>query len=197
MSSMEAPREKFKEATEAYEILSDGKKRQAYDQFGFAGVDASAGGGRGFGSAAFHDFSDIFGDFGDFSSIFEGFFGGGQRSSRGRGAVQRGSDLRYEAVIDFKDAVHGTKLEIEYNHRAACQTCKGTGAESGSGKKTCTTCGGSGQVRRSSGFFSIASACPSCRGEGFIIEKPCKGCGGSGVLKKHQKIKVKIGRAHV
>ncbi|MCL1819015.1 MAG: molecular chaperone DnaJ, partial [Spirochaetaceae bacterium] len=184
--------EKFKEATEAYEILSDQKKRSAYDQFGFAGVEGAAG-GRGFGSAAFHDFSDIFGDFGDFSGIFESFFGGGRRSSGGgRGSAQRGSDLRYDAEIDFKDAVYGTKLEIEYNHSAGCPACGGTGGESGSGRKTCTTCGGSGQVRRSSGFFSIASACPSCRGEGFIIEKPCKNCGGSGVVRKRQKIKVTI-----
>jgi molecular chaperone DnaJ len=184
--------EKFKEATEAYEILSDEKKRQAYDQFGFAGVEG--GGGRGFGSAAFHDFSDIFGggDFGDFSSIFEGFFGGGRRSSGGRGSAQRGSDLRYDAEINFKDAVYGTKLELEYSHNASCQTCRGTGAESGSGKKTCGACGGSGQVRRSSGFFSIASACPVCHGEGYIIEHPCKSCGGSGLVKKHQKIKVTI-----
>jgi molecular chaperone DnaJ len=187
-----AAEEKFKEATEAYEILSDEKKRQAYDQFGFAGVEGASGGGRGFGSAAFHDFSDIFGDFGDFSGIFDGFFGGGRRSSGGRSPVQRGSDLRYDAEIDFKDAVHGTKLEIDYNHSASCQTCGGTGAESGSGKKTCATCGGSGQVRRSSGFFSIASACPACHGEGFIIDHPCKSCGGSGVVKKRQKLKVTI-----
>ncbi|MDR3201472.1 MAG: molecular chaperone DnaJ [Spirochaetales bacterium] len=186
--------EKFKEATEAYEVLSDEKKRAAYDQFGFAGVDGAGGGGRGFGSAAFHDFSDIFGgDFGDFSSIFEGFFGGGRRSSSsGRGSVQRGSDLRYDAEINFTDAVHGTKLEVEYTHNAGCQTCGGTGAQSGSGKKTCTTCGGSGQIRRSSGFFSIAQACPACRGEGYIIEHPCKSCGGSGLVKKRQKIKVTI-----
>ncbi|MDR1625466.1 MAG: molecular chaperone DnaJ [Spirochaetia bacterium] len=185
--------EKFKEATEAYEILSDEKNRQAYDQFGFAGVDGASGGGRGFGSAAFHDFSDIFSGFGDFSDIFEGFFGGGRRSARGGPSVQRGSDLRYDTEIDFKDAVYGTKIEVEYTHSASCQTCGGSGAESGSsGKKTCQTCGGSGQVRRSSGFFSIASACPTCRGEGFIIEHPCKACGGSGLVKKRQKIKVTI-----
>jgi molecular chaperone DnaJ len=184
--------EKFKEATEAYEILSDEKKRQAYDQFGFAGVDGASGGGRGFGSAAFHDFSDIFSGFGDFSDIFEGFFGGGRRSAGGRHSEQRGSDLRYDAEIDFKDAVYGTKLEVEYHHNASCQTCGGSGAEAGSGRKTCQTCGGSGQVRRSSGFFSIASVCPHCRGEGFIIERPCKSCGGTGLVKKRQKIKVTI-----
>jgi molecular chaperone DnaJ len=180
--------EKFKEATEAYEVLSDEKKRQAYDQFGFAGVDS--GGSQGFGSAAFHDFADIFGDF---SGIFDSFFGGGRRSSEGsRSSVQRGTDLRYDAEIKFQEAVYGTKLEIEYNRHAGCQTCGGTGAESGSGKKTCSTCGGSGQVRRSSGFFSIASTCPACHGEGYIIDHPCKNCGGSGLVKKRQKIKVTI-----
>jgi molecular chaperone DnaJ len=182
--------EKFKEATEAYEVLSDEKKRQAYDQFGFAGVDGASG--QGFGSAAFHDFEDIFG--GGFWGIFDSFFGGGGRrgSHEGRSSVQRGSDLRYDTEISFRDAVYGTKIEIDYTRSAACSSCGGSGAESGSGKKTCSTCGGSGQVRRSSGFFSIASACPACHGEGFIIEHPCKTCGGSGLVRKRQKIKVTI-----
>ncbi len=183
--------EKFKEGTEAYEVLSDEKKRQAYDQFGFAGVE-----GMGAGAGGAHDYSTVFRDFedifGDFSGIFEGFFGGGGRRSTGRSQVQRGSDLRYDLEINFKDAMYGTKAEIAYTRNAGCQACSGTGAESGSGRKTCPTCGGAGQVRRSSGFFSIASACPHCGGEGYIIENPCKVCGGSGVVRKQQKIKVTI-----
>lgn len=185
--------EKFKEATEAYEVLADEKKRQAYDQFGFAGVEGMAGGAGGAHdySTVFRDFEDIFGDF---SGIFDSFFGGGgtrrRRSSADR--VQRGSDLRYNLEVSFKDAVFGTKKEISYTKRSSCHVCNGTGAESGSGKRTCPSCGGSGQVRRSSGFFSIASPCPTCSGEGYVIENPCTNCGGSGLEEKHQKIKVTI-----
>lgn len=182
--------ESFKEATEAYEVLSNEKKRQTYDQFGFAGVEGMGGGGGSHDySTVFHDFEDIFGDVG---GIFDTFFGGSSRRSQSRSSVQRGSDLRYDLEINFKDAVYGTKAEIAYHRNAACGVCSGSGAESGSGRKTCPTCGGSGQVRRNSGFFSIASSCPHCNGEGFIIDHPCKGCGGTGLVKKHQKIKVTI-----
>jgi len=184
--------EKFKEATEAYEILADDKKRPAYDQFGFAGVEGMSGnaGGHDF-SGVFRDFEDIFGDF---SGIFDSFFGGGRRQQgRGsRGSVQRGADLRYDLEISFADAVFGTKVEVQYARSTSCATCGGSGAESGSGRKTCPTCGGAGQVRRSSGFFSIASTCPSCNGEGTIIDNPCRTCNGSGVNRKSQKIKVTI-----
>ena len=187
-----AAEERFKEATEAYEILADDKKRQAYDQFGFAGVEGmGAGGGAQDFSHAFHDFEDIFGDFG---GIFEQFFGGGGRRRGGsrRENVQRGSDLRYDLEISFIDAVFGTKAEVSYPKEIGCDRCSGSGAEPGSGSKTCPTCGGAGQVRRSSGFFSIASTCPTCSGEGTIVEKPCSKCGGSGLLKKNQKINVNI-----
>lgn len=181
--------EKFKEATEAYEVLGDDSKRQSYDQFGFAGVDGIGGGSHDY-SSVFRDFEDIFG--GDFS-IFDSFFGGGSsRSRRGGGAAYRGSDLRYNLDISFKDAVFGTKAEISYNKNHSCPDCGGTGASPGSGRKMCTTCGGAGQVRRSSGFFSIASTCTTCHGEGSIIEHPCKTCGGSGLIRKVQKIKVTI-----
>jgi len=182
----------FKEATEAYEVLGDEKKRQAYDQFGFAGVEGMNGGGGGHDySTVFHDFEDIFGDFGD---IFSSFFGGsGSRSQGGRKRrSNRGPDLRYNLEVSFKDAVYGTKVEIAYARNVSCSTCGGSGAASGSGKKVCPTCGGSGQVRRSSGFFSIASPCPTCGGEGYIIENPCAACHGSGLLRKQQKIKVTI-----
>jgi molecular chaperone DnaJ len=184
-----AAEERFKEATEAYEILADDRKRKAYDQFGFAGVEGMAGGAQDF-SSVFRDFEDIFGDFG---GIFDSFFGGGggRRRSRSQSAP-RGSDLRYNLEVAFKDAVFGTKTEISYTRNVKCEPCNGSGAESGSGRKTCPTCGGSGQVRRSSGFFSIASPCHTCNGEGFVIENPCTNCNGAGVLRKKQKIKVTI-----
>ncbi len=182
---------RFKEATEAYEVLSNSQKRSTYDQFGFAGLDGMNGGAHDY-SSVFRDFSDIFGDFG---GIFDSFFGGSGRTrggSREPGGPSRGSNLRYNLDIDFKDAVFGTKAEITYIHNVACSHCGGSGAESGSGRVVCSTCGGTGQVRRNSGFFSIASACPSCGGEGYVIEHPCTSCRGTGLAKKQQKIKVNI-----
>lgn len=182
--------EKFKEASEAYEVLGDEKKRQAYDQFGFAGVEGMGGGGAQDFSSVFRDFEDIFGDFG---GIFDSFFGGGRsRRSTRRDSVQRGHDLRYDLEIEFSEAVFGAKKEISYTRNVACSVCSGSGAEKGSGKKMCPTCGGSGQVRRSSGFFSIASTCPTCSGEGYVIENPCSNCNGTGLVQKKQKIKVTI-----
>jgi molecular chaperone DnaJ len=181
---------KFKEATEAYEVLSDAQKKQAYDQYGFSGVDNM--GGPGFNASAFSGFEDIFG--GDFSSIFDSFFGGagGQSRGGGRRGPARGSDLRYDMEVEFKDAVYGDKVDVEYYRQHSCDVCHGSGAESGTGSKTCPTCGGSGQVRRSSGFFSIAQPCSTCQGEGTIIENPCSACRGRGVVKERQKLKVTI-----
>jgi molecular chaperone DnaJ len=179
--------ERFKEATEAYEVLSDDQKRSAYDQFGFSGVEGM--GGAQHDPNAFRDFEDIFGDF---SGIFDSFFGGGGRSRASRSGPAHGSNLRYDLEIPFEQAVFGTSVEIQYAHNEGCAACKGSGSTGGSGRKVCPTCQGSGQVRRSSGFFSIAQPCPSCRGEGAIIEHPCLSCGGSGLLKKKQKIKVTI-----
>lgn len=178
---------KFKEATEAYEVLSDDQKKQAYDQYGFAGVDGM--GGPGFNANAFHGFEDIFG--GGFETIFDSFFGGGSRRSRGR-QQQRGSDLRYDLRVSFYDSVFGTKKEIKYRKDASCDSCGGSGAKPGSDKRTCGTCGGQGQVRRNSGFFSVAQACPTCGGEGSIIEDPCNSCNGRGIVEKAQKINVTI-----
>lgn len=182
--------ERFKEATEAYEVLADDSKRQAYDQFGFAGVQGmGAGGGARDFSGVFRDFEDIFGDFG---GIFDSFFGGGRRRSRQEAAAQRGADLRYDLEISFVDAAFGTKHTVQYQKEIACDRCSGSGSEPGSGRRTCPTCGGAGQVRRSSGFFSIASTCPTCSGQGTIVEKPCTKCGGNGLLKKVQKINVTV-----
>jgi molecular chaperone DnaJ len=181
--------EKFKEATEAYEILGDDQKKSAYDQFGFAGVEGMAG--QGGYSDVFHGFEDIFGE-GGFGSIFESFFGGGGFRRGSSGGVRHGANLRYDIEIPFKDAVFGTKVEIQYSHNEACPTCKGVGTADGGGKKTCPVCRGSGQVRHSQGFFSVATTCYQCHGDGYVIEKPCKDCGGSGTQKKRQKIMVTI-----
>ena len=183
--------EKFKEATESYEVLSDDKKRQTYDQYGFAGIDGM-GGAHDY-SSVFRDmdFEDIFG--GGFSNIFDTFFGGSGRSKGRRGDYStRGADLQYNLDVSFKDAVFGSKVEISYKKNHTCDACGGTGAKSGTVKKTCSTCGGTGQVRRSSGFFSIATPCSTCQGEGFVIENPCAKCRGTGVERRTQKIKVTI-----
>jgi len=183
--------EKFKEATEAYEILADDRKRATYDQYGFAGLN-------GMGQPTAQDFSTIFQGFedifGDVSGIFDSFFGGGgsRRRSSSRGYGQRGSDLRYDMEISFLEAAFGVKKEVTYARAERCDACKGTGADKGSGRKLCPTCGGSGQVRRNSGFFSIASTCPSCNGEGEIIEKPCSECRGAGTVRRSRTITITI-----
>jgi molecular chaperone DnaJ len=182
--------EKFKEATEAYEVLGDDKKKASYDQYGFAGVE---GNGQDFShfSQTFHGFEDIFG--GDFSSIFDIFgMGGGSSRRSSSGGVRHGANLRYDIELPFKDAIYGTKIEIQYTHNESCTTCKGSGSANGTSKKNCPTCQGSGQVRHSQGFFTMASACPNCGGEGYVIEHPCKDCNGSGVQKKRQKLAVTI-----
>jgi molecular chaperone DnaJ len=180
--------ERFKEASEAYEVLSDSEKRQAYDQYGFAGVDA--GGPQDY-TNVYRDFSDLFGG-GGLGDIFDQFFGGGGGSSRASRGPASGASLRYDVTIDFKEAVFGTKVEVSYTHQVHCSTCKGSGVKDGSGKKMCPTCNGVGQVRRNSGFFSIASPCPTCGGEGYIIENPCNECHGTGLMRKKQKLNVTI-----
>ena len=184
--------EKFKEATEAYEVLVDDKKKAAYDQFGFAGVDGM-GGGQTHDWSNFRGFEDIFGG-GDFSNIFDTIFGGlgGGNFRRSGGGVRQGSNLRYDIEIPFKDAVYGTKVEIQYSHNESCPACKGSGAANGAGRKTCPTCQGSGQIRHSQGFFSLAATCHNCGGSGTVIERPCMECGGSGTQKKRQKLSVTI-----
>lgn len=190
---------KFREATEAYEVLSDEQKRPIYDQYGFAGLDGmGAGGGAGGAqySHAFHDFSDLFGGAsGGFSDIFDSIFGGGfggGSSSRGRSGPASGASLRYDLHIQFKDAVYGTSADIHFKHNEACEACKGTGGASGASKKTCPTCGGMGQIRQGSGFFTIQQTCPKCGGKGTTIDKPCPSCRGTGITEKSKQMSLKI-----
>src|SRR5438034_10781413 len=186
--------EKFKEAKAAYEILSDAKKRAAYDQFGHAGVDASArfgaAGARGFGGGpeGFGGFADAFGDI--FGEIFGGAGGGGGRG-RGNG-VYRGADLRYNLELSLEEAARGTEAKIRIPALEQCATCHGSGAKPGTQPKTCPTCNGQGQVRVSQGFFSIQQTCPQCHGTGKIIPEPCPTCGGAGRIKRHKTLEVKI-----
>ncbi|MCQ2592364.1 MAG: molecular chaperone DnaJ [Treponema sp.] len=184
--------EKFKEATEAYEILSDEQKRPLYDQYGFAGVDGANQAGGQY-SHAYQDFSDIFGGMGGgFNDIFDTFFGGGGSRSRSRGGPMPGSNLRYDLHIHFKDAVYGTTAEIHYRHNEACEACNGTGGAPGSSKKTCPTCNGMGHIRQGNGLFTFQQTCPKCSGKAYVIDKPCTSCRGSGIQEKRKSMSIKI-----
>ncbi|MGH1449649.1 MAG: molecular chaperone DnaJ [Pseudomonadaceae bacterium] len=182
--------EKFKEANEAYEILTDAQKRAAYDQYGHAGVDPSMGGGAGAGGFAGGNFSDIFGDV--FGDIFGGGGGGGGGGGRGRSSVQRGSDLRYTLELDLEEAVRGTTVTIRVPTLVECGTCDGSGAKKGTSPVTCTTCGGHGQVRMQQGFFSVQQTCPRCHGTGKMITDPCRDCGGQGRVEEQKTLSVKV-----
>ena len=185
--------EKFKEATEAYEVLGDDQKRQIYDQYGFAGLDGMGGGSQGY-SRAFHDFSDLFGGSGGgFGDIFENLFGGGFGGSRSsRASNNDGASLRYDLEIDFKDAVYGCKKDIRFRHNETCPHCNGTGGAPGSSRKTCSTCQGMGQIRRSSGFFAVQQTCPTCSGKGTVLDHPCTYCRGTGLEEKDKIMTIKI-----
>jgi molecular chaperone DnaJ len=186
--------EKFKEISQAYEVLSDKSKRAQYDQFGHA---AFTNGGRGSGyGGGFHDPMDVFSQFfggggGGGSSFFEDLFGGGG-SRRSASSAVDGADLRYDMEIDFEDAVYGADKKIVIPRMTACDKCNSTGCEPGSGRKTCTRCGGSGQVALSQGIFSIRQTCPTCQGAGEIVEKPCRQCRGSGRMHTEKKLQIHI-----
>lgn len=180
-----AAEDKFKEAAEAYEVLSDTSKRQRYDQFGHAGMN-------GGGGAGFNNVDDIFEHFG---SIFEDLFGmGGGRQRRGGGGnrARKGADLRYDLQIDFRDSILGAEKKIELSKRAHCEACSGSGAAKGSKPVTCATCRGHGQVAIQQGFFSYATQCPECNGTGKKIAEKCSDCKGSGQKSKVSNITVKV-----
>ena len=176
--------ENFKEASEAYEVLRDPEKRGLYDRYGHDGLKNS-------GFSGFSGFDDIFSSFGD---IFEDFFGfggfGGRRHNRS--SVRRGADLRYDLSISLHDAAFGIEKKIEFTKAVHCTLCDGTGAAPGTSPETCTVCGGAGRVAQQQGFFSIATTCPHCRGNGTCITKPCKECNGTGKVRQTKALKVKI-----
>jgi len=174
--------QKFKDISEAYEVLKDEEKRAAYDRFGHAGLNA---GGPGGGPGGF-DFS------GGFSDIFDEMFGDFVGGGRQRGGGVRGSDLRYNLIVSLAAAFSGKKATLKVPTAVACEPCKGTGGEGGEKPVMCTACHGHGKVRSQQGFFTIERSCPSCRGTGKVIEKPCRSCGGAGRVSKDKTLEVNI-----
>ena len=173
---------RFKEAGEAYEVLSDQQKRAAYDQFGHAGVDASMGGG-GQGAGGFGDiFEDVFGD----------IFGGAQRGGGGANRAYRGSDLQYNLALTLEEAVFGKKVDIRIPTKERCDPCGGTGAKKGTNPESCSTCQGMGQVRIQQGFFAVQQTCPHCSGSGKVIKEPCISCHGQGTVDKQKTLEVSV-----
>ena len=178
---------KFKEISEAYDILKDDQKRAAYDQYGTAAFDGSMGGGPGGGAG--------FGGAGSFSDIFEDMFGdfmGGGGPSGGRGGATRGSDLQYTLEVSLEEAFKGKEASIKVSVNETCDACDGTGGEGSSGASNCDTCGGQGRIRQQQGFFTIERTCPTCHGQGSIIKDACKKCGGEGRIKKDKNLKIKV-----
>ena len=178
--------EKFKEAAEAYSVLSDAEQRRRYDRFGHAGVSSSAGAGA-WGAPGFGGIEDILGDLFGFGDVFGGRGGGARRS-----AAQRGADLRYDLEIKLEDAANGLTAQLRIPRLETCETCKGSGAAEGSQPESCSTCAGSGQVRYQQGFFSVARTCHVCRGAGRVIKNPCADCKGSGRVEREKQLEVKI-----
>lgn len=176
--------DQFKEAAAAYEVLGNAEKKARYDRFGHQAF-------QGGGGAGFQNMEDIFSSFGD---IFGDFFGGGAAGGRSRRSTgpRRGADLRYVAEIEMKDVLSGLEKEIEFETEESCKNCSGSGADKNSKVETCGTCGGSGQVVARQGFFTMATPCPQCRGEGQTIKNPCKPCHGSGRVESKRKIRVSI-----
>ena len=178
-----AAEEKFKELSEAYQILNDPEKRAQYDRFGHAAFE-QGGGGFGGGFDFSTNFEDIFGD------IFGDFFGGGGRGGRGR--QHRGEDLSYSLEVSFEEAAFGTEKTVSIPRRVACSTCQGSGAKPGTMPRTCDTCRGSGQVRFQQGFFTVARTCNQCGGQGSMISDPCTECHGAGAVRKTSNLQIKI-----
>ncbi len=182
--------EKFKEASSAYEVLSNQEKRARYDRFGHAAFQGGGGGGQ------YQNVDDIFANFGDiFGDFFGGAFGGepGRGGRRGRSTgPARGNDLRYRTEIRLEDVIKGLEKEVDFDTEANCDECNGSGAKKGTQASTCATCGGSGQVIARQGFFSVATTCPSCQGAGQTIKEKCTPCAGRGRIKSHRKIRVTI-----
>lgn len=177
---------KFREATEAYSVLSDPQKRAAYDHYGHAGV-SGMGGDAGFNRTIFEEFQDIFGDFFGFEDVF-----GRGGSGRGRNRVQRGADLRYDMRLSFEEAAAGVTSKIRLPRQEFCQACNGTGAKAGTGAATCETCKGRGQLHYQQGFFSITRTCPNCQGAGQMVREKCPECRGRGRVEKTRTIEVRI-----
>ena len=178
--------EKFKEAAEAYGVLSDAEQRRRYDRFGHAGVSSSAGAGA-WGAPGFGGIEDILGDLFGFGDVF----GSGRTGSR-RTAAQRGADLRYDLEITLEEAANGMTAQLRIPRLESCDTCQGSGAAAGTQPESCQTCSGSGQVRYQQGFFSVARTCNACRGAGRVIKNPCAECKGSGRVEREKQMEVKI-----
>ena len=173
---------KFKEVSEAYEVLKDGDKRAAYDRFGHAAFEQGmGGGGAGFGA----DFASTFAD------IFDDFFGMGGRRQRG-GGRERGADIRYSMEISLEDAFQGKTAQIRIPTSVICEVCSGSGAKGGAKPKTCATCGGQGKIRQTQGFFTLERTCPACHGRGQVIDDPCPSCAGSGRVQRDRTLSVNI-----
>jgi molecular chaperone DnaJ len=181
-----AAEESFKEAAEAYSVLSDAEQRRRYDRFGHAGVSSNAGAG-GWGAPGFGGIEDILGDLFGFGDVFGARGAGGRRN-----AAQRGADLRYDLEISLEDAAAGMTAQLRIPRLETCDKCKGSGASEGTQPETCQTCNGAGQVRYQQGFFSVARTCGTCRGTGSVVKSPCDACKGAGRVEREKNMEVKI-----